>query len=81
MHKVGIQQLSSESDMEIEFESDDKRWRCRVLILQQAFLARQVWQKMESMCEVLSMGAWWLWGWGRLFRVPHGQKKCKISYI
>jgi len=33
---------------------------------------------MGSMCEVLSLGAWRLWGWGRLLCVPHAQKKCKI---
>jgi len=38
--------------------------------------------KMGLICEVLSLGAWRLWGWGKLLCVPHVQKKCKIvSYI
>ena len=44
--------------------------------------SHDIWRKMGSMCEVLSLGAWRLRGWGRLLCVPHLQKKCKIvSYI
>jgi hypothetical protein len=49
-----------------------------VLILHRAFLAWRAWRKMGSLCEVLSLGAWRLWGWGKLLCVPHVQKKCKI---
>jgi hypothetical protein len=30
------------------------------------------------MCEVLSLGAWRLWDWGRQPSVPYVPKKCKI---
>jgi len=72
--------------MEIEFEIDDSGDNISdgdadSIYCTGTLLTWQAWWKMGSMC-VLLVGAWRLWGWGKLFFVPHVQKKCKIvSYI
>ena len=84
--EVGIQNSSSESDTEIEFENDSgddvSDGDAEYLFCTGLFSHDKHGEKWGSMCEVLSLGACRLWGSGSLLCVPHVQKKRKIvSYI
>ena len=74
---VGIQESSSESDMETEFENDDsgddKSDGCAECLFCTVFSHDQ--KKMDSLFEVLSLGARRLWGEEDYFAF---KKKCKI---
>jgi len=61
--KVDIQESSSGTDMDIEFENDDSGDNmndgdAESLYCTGAFLARQAWRKMDSMCV-------WCYRWAR----------------